>query len=243
MALALHDAADFWRGYLVGFIAWWLVTVGAMGLFCLGHLTGGSWMKATRPFLLAAMTNAPLVALTFVPLALNIDLIYPWAPPTSAVRESFSPTKAAYLSPQWFVVRSGGYLLVWCAVGLMFRAAAFRRARPADSPGVRRAAAIALVLLMATVTFAAFDWGMSLEPEWVSSIYGARLAMEGVLAAHAIAVLCFARVVAEQPLTARRSSRESSPTRASCRRPRTRLLPLRRTPRRARCKRCTTWAA
>jgi hypothetical protein len=53
---------------------------------------------------------------------------------------------------------------------------------------MRRMGAITLVLLVPTATFAAFDWGMSLEPEWYSSIYGALLIAGGVLAAHALAV-------------------------------------------------------
>ena len=59
---------------------------------------------------------------------------------------------------------------------------------PASTPAMRRMGAITLVLLVPTATFAAFDWGMSLEPEWYSSIYGALLSAGGVLAAHALAV-------------------------------------------------------
>jgi hypothetical protein len=53
---------------------------------------------------------------------------------------------------------------------------------------MRRTGALALVLLLPTATFAAFDWGMSLEPHWYSSIYGALLTAGGVLAVHALAI-------------------------------------------------------
>jgi hypothetical protein len=59
---------------------------------------------------------------------------------------------------------------------------------PASTPAMRRVGAISLVLLVPTSTFAAFDWGMSLEPLWYSSIYGAILSAAGVLAAHALAI-------------------------------------------------------
>src|SRR5262245_14919591 len=53
---------------------------------------------------------------------------------------------------------------------------------------MRRVGAMALVLLAPTATFAAFDWAMSLEPTWYSSIYGAIVTAGGVLAAHALAI-------------------------------------------------------
>jgi hypothetical protein len=62
---------------------------------------------------------------------------------------------------------------------------------------MRRAGALSLVLLAPTATFAAFDWGMSLEPKWYSSIYGAVLIAGGVVAAHALAVYGLARMPAD----------------------------------------------
>jgi hypothetical protein len=62
---------------------------------------------------------------------------------------------------------------------------------------MRRAGALSLVLLAPTVTFAAFDWVMSLEPEWYSSIFGAVLTAGGVVAAHALAAYGLARMPAD----------------------------------------------
>jgi hypothetical protein len=62
---------------------------------------------------------------------------------------------------------------------------------------MRRAGALSLVLLAPTVTFAGFDWIMSLEPDWYSSIYGAILIAGGVVAAHATAVYGLARMPAD----------------------------------------------
>jgi hypothetical protein len=59
---------------------------------------------------------------------------------------------------------------------------------------MRRAGAISLVLLIPTSTFAAFDWAMSLEPHWYSSIYGAILTAGGVVAAMALAIIGLAVV-------------------------------------------------
>jgi hypothetical protein len=72
------------------------------------------------------------------------------------------------------------------------RAVAERRAaRFATGQHIRDAAVRRywLLLLVPTTTFAAFDWGMSLEPTWFSSIYGAILTGSGVVTAHALAIV------------------------------------------------------
>jgi hypothetical protein len=55
---------------------------------------------------------------------------------------------------------------------------------------MRRVSAVGLVVLGLTLTFAAFDWLMSLEPTWYSTVYGVYVFAGGFLAALAlIAVL------------------------------------------------------
>ena len=46
-----------------------------------------------------------------------------------------------------------------------------------------------MLLFVLTGTFAAFDWLMSLEPEWFSSIYGLLFIAGGGLATLAVAIL------------------------------------------------------
>ena len=49
--------------------------------------------------------------------------------------------------------------------------------------------AVGLLLFVLTVSFASFDWVMSLEPQWSSSIYGVMLLVGDVLSALAFVVL------------------------------------------------------
>ena len=62
-----------------------------------------------------------------------------------------------------------------------------RRTQPLSGPG--------LVICFLTITFAAIDWVMSLEPDWFSTIYGAMLIIGQALAtlARMIIVAALAR--------------------------------------------------
>jgi hypothetical protein len=181
-----------WRSYLLAFLACWLITIGGMGLLALGNLTGGRWAVVCRPFYLAATLTLPLVAIAFIPIAAFTDHIYPWAGDTPA--SSLTPAKAAYFETVFFCGRCVAYFAVWLLLSWWLSAVSRLDLPPASTPAMRRAGAISLVSLVPTATFAAFDWAMSLEPEWYSSIYGALLSACGVLAAHALAVASAATV-------------------------------------------------
>jgi hypothetical protein len=196
VVLASHRVDMLWRAYLLGVVSCWLTAVGAAGLIAIGNLTGGYWAAAARPFYLASMKTMPIVALLFVPLAFALPQIYPWADATAKGSLHFSTAKAAYLSPPFFLARAATYIAVWLFVAWWLGRVSRLEVPPGRTFRMRRAGAISLVLLAPTVTFAAFDWVMSLEPEWYSSIFGAVLTAGGVVAAHALALYGLARMPA-----------------------------------------------
>jgi hypothetical protein len=192
VVVASHQADILWRAYLLGLVPCWLVSMGAAGLIAIGNLTGGRWAAAARPFYLSAMKTLPFVALLFIPLGFGLEHIYPWAR-ASAGPDSFSPMKAAYLSPPFFLLRGAAYFVVWLLIAWWLGSVSQLDMSPASTPSMRRAGALSLVLLVPTTTFAAFDWVMSLEPYWYSAIFGAILIAGGVVAAHALAIYGLAR--------------------------------------------------
>jgi hypothetical protein len=185
-AMVWNNPSRLWPAYLYGFLACWLVCVGAMGLLALGNLTGGKWAAVARPFYLAGTQSMWMVAILFVPIGLFTEHIYPWA--NAALGTTLPPGKAAYLETVFFCQRAAGYFIVWLVLSWLLGLVSRLDLPPASTTAMRRVGAVTLVLLVPTATFAAFDWGMSLEPEWYSSIYGALLSAGGVLAAHALTV-------------------------------------------------------
>jgi hypothetical protein len=194
IVLASHRVEMLWRAYLLGVVSCWLVSVGAAGLLAIGNLTGGRWAVAGRPFYLASMRTLPAVALMLVPMAFVLPEIYPWAQKTAAENFHFTPGKAAYLSPVFFLARSAVYIAACLFVAWWLASVSRLDVPPGRTFRMRRAGAVSLVLLAPTVTFAGFDWVMSLEPLWYSSIFGAILTAGGVVAAHALAVYGLARM-------------------------------------------------
>lgn len=192
-AVIWHQPEILWRASLLGVISIWLVPMGAAGLLAIGNLTGGRWAAAARPFYLATMNTLPFVALLFIPLGFGLEYIYPWAESAGAGVEGMSDAKAFWLSPTFVLVRSGVYFAIWFVVTRWLASVSQLDLPPGSTFSMRRAGAASLVILVPTTTFAAFDWVMSLEPHWYSSIFGAILTASGVVAAHALAIFGTAR--------------------------------------------------
>lgn len=180
---AILDLQQFLHFYLIGFLFWWSVTMGCLGLLMLYYLVGGRWGAAVQPLVECAALTSPLIALLFLPVAASLERLYPW---TGA--GVVSAQKALYLNPAFFCGRAAGYFLAWSALAWLLR-------RRASDTSVNRPrwrqllSAGGLVVLVLTVTFAAIDWAMSLDPAWYSSIYGALMAVGGALAGMALVTM------------------------------------------------------
>jgi hypothetical protein len=140
------------------------------------------------------MKTLPFVVVMLVPIAFVLPQIYPWANTSTLDTLHFTAAKAAYFGPVFFLSRAAGYCIIWLFVAWWLGSLSRLDVPPGRTFRMRRAGALSLVLLAPTVTFAAFDWIMSLEPEWYSSIFGAVLTAAGVVAAHALAVYGLARM-------------------------------------------------
>ena len=193
IAAAVVDFDEFLEAYLVGFLYWWSATVGCLGLLMLTYLVGGYWSAAAKPFLESGSLLAPLTVVLFLPLAFSLDVLYPWTNP-----ETIPSGKALYLNTPFFFGRAAGYFIAWCVLAwLLCRGA---QGPVSEQPRWRRLlSAGGLVLLFLTVSFAAIDWGMSIDPMWFSSIYGAIVAISGALIALSLVALILASLEKEQP--------------------------------------------
>lgn len=128
------------------------------------------WLPIARvPLLLLRTLPVPAAAILVV-LALGLDTLYPWARPDEVAASPILQAKMGWLNPPFFLSRAIVVLLVW--LGL---AGAFRRRLGEGAPAVRRISILFLAALAPTLSIAAWDWAMSLEPEWYSTMYAVTL--------------------------------------------------------------------
>lgn len=160
-----------WLAALTAWIGW---PLGCMALLLVHVLTGGRWGETLRPYLLVGIGTLPLLLPAIVPLLLVLPRLYPWLHPGFDLPNNF------YLNAPFAMGRGIVYLIVWFGLGAMTI-----RPEPPSAPF----AVIGLILLALTVTFAAIDATMSLDPHFISSDYGMIAGAEGGLLAISICIL------------------------------------------------------
>jgi hypothetical protein len=198
---------DFFRGYLLGFLFWAGMSLGALGLMLMHVLTGGDWGVALRRPFESAVQRLPLLALAFVPIVLGFRSIYPWGVPGAALSES----KHIYFALPFFVGRTAVYFIIWLVVGYVVIALRRRQDERFDAGRASRLrgwGGLGAVLWVLAVSFAGFDWMMSLDTGWFSTIYGFYVLSGFALGAMALMVLVVAGrspTEPEQPLIGRPS--------------------------------------
>jgi hypothetical protein len=169
------------RSYLVGFFMVTGVSVGSLAWLCLGHMTGGAWAVTSRRLFEAATRCIPLCAVLFIPVVVSLFVhehghsVYEWSDPAVRDADSALKHKAVYLNPTFFIIRAVIYFAIWFGMALILSRWSAQQDKTAD-PRLRRKmqdiSGPGILLFGLTVTFAAIDWGMSLEPHWFSTIYG-----------------------------------------------------------------------
>jgi hypothetical protein len=201
--LAFRSPDEFYRAYLLGFMCWLGLALGSMAILMIRHLTGGGWGTVIRRILGAAMRTLPLLAVLFIPLLIAVwqQRIYPWAMPLEAIQdahirehlEKHSFIKTSYLNFSGFLIRAIIYFVIWNVLSFLLSLWSKQSdhvGAPDNSGRFKAVAGPGLILYGFTISFAAIDWVMSLDPSWISTIFGLVILIGEVLSA-----MCFAVVV------------------------------------------------
>jgi hypothetical protein len=196
------DRAQFFRSYLLGWLFWVGIGVGCLGLAMLNQLTGGLWGLVPRRLHEAAARTVPAMALLFLPILLGLSSLYTWASPETAGADDVIQKKAAYLNAPFFTARAALYFAVWGLLAYTVSRLSRLEEAAADArrgSRLRSLSGVGLVVLSGTTTFAAIDWGMSLNPHWYSTMYGVLFIVGWTLSALSFTIVLMSRLASEEP--------------------------------------------
>jgi hypothetical protein len=162
--------------FLVGYYALGL-GLGGLCFVAIHYTTGASWSAAIRRVPEALAGTLPFAAAVLAVVFIARPELYPW---TSASGAGTAPSAAlafknAWLHRPFFLFRAAAYALIWILFAVAIRRASRRQDGDGDPRWTRanvRLSAAFLMVFGVTFTLASFDWVMSLEPLWYSTIFG-----------------------------------------------------------------------
>lgn len=185
----------FWHSYLANFIYCLSICLGATFFVLVQHVTRAGWSASIRRLAELLMVTIPSWAILFVPIVVMLFMgnssLYSWNRETE-VLPTLVQAKVGYLNPQFFFIRALIYFGVWILAGRIY----FSMSRQQDDTGstditlkLQRWAGPFIILFGLSVNFAAFDWIMSTNPEWYSTIFGVYLFAASMLSFFATMIL------------------------------------------------------
>jgi hypothetical protein len=200
---ALWDAPEFFHAYLTGYLFWLGITLGCLAILMLHHLVSGRWGFVIQRLLESASRTLPLMALLFVPLFFGLRELFLWARPEAVAAHEILRHRQPYLNTVFFSARVVVYFAAWVTLATLLNKWSLEQDRtgaPDLTRRLQRLSGPGLVVYGLTVTFAVFDWVMTLGPQWHSTIFGAVFIVGQGLAAVCFAVIVSSRLADRGPL-------------------------------------------
>jgi hypothetical protein len=189
------DLEQALRSWLLGFIFWGGIGIGAIGLLMLQYLTGGAWGVVIRRTLEAASRTFPLIVILFLPLAFGVTYLYEWT--HLPADDHVIHARGWYMTVWGWTLRSVIYFVIFGAMVYLLNKWSANQDASKDheeaAGWLGKATGFSgptLVIFALTVTFAAVDWVMTLEPHWFSTIFGLLFVV-----GWALSCICFTVVV------------------------------------------------
>ena len=166
------------------------IGLGSLFLVALEYVAGAVWSTPFRrisEFLAAILIIVPIVA---IPVYLNLHDIFHWMHAETVANDAVLKGKSSYLNESFFAIRVVFFFAIW----LLFYFVIIKNSKKQDETKDQKLtsrnikiSAVFMPVFALTITFAAIDWIMSLNPHWFSTIFGVYYFTGTLLAALAAA--------------------------------------------------------
>ncbi len=179
------------RSWLLGFIFWGGISSGSIGILMLQYLTGGAWGVVIRRILEACSRSLLISAVLFLPLLFGVSYLYEWThlPATDHAIEA----RGWYLTTWGWSLRAVIYFALFGVMAYLLNKWGGAQDKTNNYEDAEKFLGLptafsgpTIVFFVLTVTFAAVDWVMTLDPHWFSTMWGLMF-----LIGWALSCLCF----------------------------------------------------
>ena len=189
----VFNRAQFFASYLTAFSYCISILLASMFFVMVQHLTGSAWSVTVRRLMEGIMITMPVAAVLFVPIAFGLHSLYEWTHLDVVANDPVLSGKASYLNERFFLIRAAIFFGIWILWSWKLYSHSTRQDTSADPiehmHGASRWSAPGLLVVVLSGTLASFDWIMSLDPHWYSTIFGLYVFSGGGQAFFAVLIL------------------------------------------------------
>ena len=191
----LSDPKATWACYLITNYYFLSLSIGAVIFLVLQSVSQSGWSSGFIRVPEAMMAYIPLAFVFFILLIFGMKELYPWSDPAQA-GDHIIHQKSAFLNQPFFFIRLVIYFLLWIIFTQLIRSISLKMdmADPSDQKSILSMfgktelySKILIFILILTLSLSAFEWIMSIDVHWYSTIF----ALKNIVAAflHGVSVL------------------------------------------------------
>jgi NNP family nitrate/nitrite transporter-like MFS transporter len=163
-----------WQAFLLNSFFFLTIALGGAVFISINRVANAGWDVAIRRVPEALMSYLPIGFVTMLAIYFGRDSLYEGLRTFFAYGNEPMVFKNAWLSTPFFFARMAIFLGLWLLLAWLLKRESRRQDLDGNEEHTRKAkryAAIFLAVFGLTFTFASFDWLMSIEPLFYSTIY------------------------------------------------------------------------
>lgn len=174
----MQDGMRGWANVLLNNYYFLSLAIGASFFLALQYITQSGWSSAFKRIPESMSMYIPVAAVIMIILILGMKTLYSWIEPETRGFDEHQlhliQHKSSYLNETFFIVRLILYFAVWIIMTRLLRNFSLKEDMEGGLVYFQKSeyySKVYIFTLALTFSLATFDWLMTLEPTWYSTIY------------------------------------------------------------------------
>jgi hypothetical protein len=168
-----------WSALYVALFFFFMISLATLAFYAIQHASQAGWPVVLFRVMEAITAYLPvggiLLFVFFVMSAMHWNHLFVWMDPEVVAHDELIQNKAGYLNVPFFLARAAIYILGWVWYRQNARKLTLAQDNSTDLSNFtklfKRSAAF-LVFFLVTESMMSWDWIMSLDPHWFSTLFG-----------------------------------------------------------------------
>ncbi len=169
------NSEQFLFSYLTSFTFFTSIALASLIMVMIHHVTKAAWGTVIRRIPETFSSTMWIWAIFIIPILLGMGSLYHWTDIVYVADDPIMLGKVPYLNEPFFVIRQLIYLGIWGFLGYKLHKVSVDMDKTEDwglTKLLQKISAPGILLFSLTIAFASFDWMMSLDAHWFSTMFG-----------------------------------------------------------------------
>jgi len=168
-----------WSALYVACIFFMLITMGVLAFYAIQQVAQAGWSPVLFRVMQGITAYLPVGSVIFFVLLLmagfHFNHLFPWLDPEVVAHDKLIQNKSGYLNFPFWIARAAIFLLGWNLYRYFSRKNCLAQDESNDNSYYKKnfnISAMFLVFFIVTESIMSWDWIMSLDPHWFSTLFG-----------------------------------------------------------------------